>query len=61
MSKWQKIGCFIADYIFNTIGDGFRSTEDRARKERKILSNSFYRKKANYERNKARYEWFKKN
>lgn len=59
MSKWQRIGRFVADYFFDTIGDGIRRTEDRARKERRILSNEFYRKKANYEQCKARYELYK--
>lgn len=59
MAKVRKIVLFIVDGLLSSIGDEIRRTEEKARKERKFLSKEFYRKKANYEQNKARYELYK--
>lgn len=59
MDKVQKVALFIADVFFSSMDDAIRRTEEKARKERKILSNEFCIKKANYEQCKARYESYK--
>lgn len=56
----KKIGSFVGDYIFDTIGDGLRKIEKTAKKENKELSSAYYRRKSNYQYNKQIFERFKR-